>query len=79
MYNPDTKDKGKVYRMFEDQRVKYFASADYRENSELDSLVKAIVDRTAANEKLENIYFRNKVASFIKPILRMRKKIRKTG
>lgn len=68
VYNPDTKDKGKVYRMFEDQRVKYFASADYRENSELDSLVKAIVDRTAVNEKLENIYFKKKqeVAEFYK-------------
>lgn len=50
--------KDKVLRMMRDGRIRYFAPADYREGSELDSLVKAIVDRTAANEALEEVFFR---------------------
>ena len=43
-----------------DNRIKYFAPADYTENSELDKLVKAIIDRTASNEKLMSIHYQNK-------------------
>lgn len=57
VYNPETQDKHKVYKMIHDNRIKYFAPADYTENEELDNLVKKIIDRTAANEKLENAYF----------------------
>ena len=54
VYSPETKDRSKVYRMLKDSRIEMFAPADYRENSELDELVKLIIDRTAANEKLVN-------------------------
>lgn len=57
VYNNDTLDKTKVYKMLHDNRIRYFAPADYTENSELDKLVKAIIDRTASNEILENMYF----------------------
>lgn len=57
VYNNDTLDKTKVYKMFHDKRIKYFASADYTDGSKLDLLVKAIIERTAANEFLENIYY----------------------
>lgn len=57
VYNPDTKDKQKVYRMIKDNRIKYFAPADYSEGNELDLLVKNIIDRTAANEILEEKCF----------------------
>lgn len=40
-----------------DQRIKYFAPADYRDGSSLDTLVKLIIDRTAANEVLENVHY----------------------
>lgn len=60
VYNADTKDKTKVYKMFHDNRIRYFAPADYSENQELDLLVKAIIDRTASNDKLETIYYKNK-------------------
>lgn len=60
VYNPDTKNKAKVYKMMHDNRIKYFAPADYSENSEIDVLVKAIIDRTAYNEKLETIHYKNK-------------------
>lgn len=57
VYNPDTKDKQKVYRMIKDNRIKYFAPADYSEGTELDLLVKNIIDRTVANEILEEKCF----------------------
>lgn len=60
VYNTLTKDKTKVYKMLKDNRIRYFAPADYSEGSELDKLVKAIVDRTAANEVLEAKYFEYK-------------------
>ena len=54
VYNPDSQNKEKVYQMLQDNRIRYFASADYREDSELDILLKGIIDKTAANEVLEN-------------------------
>lgn len=54
VYNADTGDKAKVYKMMRDGRVRYYAPADYSEGTELDTLVKAILRRTAANEELES-------------------------
>ena len=45
VYNSETKDKVKVYKMMRENRIKYFAPADYSEESELDALVKNIIDR----------------------------------
>lgn len=59
VYNPDTKGKKKVLKMIRDNRIKHFAPADYSENGELDQLVKAIIDKTAAYEVLESQYFEN--------------------
>ena len=60
VYNADTKDKTKVYKMMHDERIKYFAPADYSDGSELDTLVKAIIIRTSANEALEAIHYSHK-------------------
>lgn len=60
VYNPNTKKKEKVYKMMHDNRIKYFAPADYTDSSDLDKLVKAIIDRTYYNEVLENIHYANK-------------------
>jgi hypothetical protein len=57
VYNAETKDKTKVHKMMRDRRIKYFVPADYREGSELDVLVKAIIDNTVTGEVLESIYF----------------------
>ena len=57
VYNADTQDKTKVYKMMRENRIKYFAESDYTDGSELDRLVKAIIDRTSANEALETIHF----------------------
>lgn len=59
VYDPITQDKAKVHRMIKDKRIKYFAPADYSEGLELDCIVKAIIDKTAAYEVLENKYFDN--------------------
>ena len=53
VYNPETMNKERVHKMLRDNRIRYFAPADYRDGSELDCLVKAIIDKTAADEKLE--------------------------
>lgn len=58
VYDSSTEDKTKVYKMMRDGRIKYFTPADYTEDSELDHLVKSIIDRTAANEILENSHYR---------------------
>ena len=54
VYNPETQDKSKVFRMVRDNRIRYFAPADYTEGSELDLLLRAIIQKTAAYEVLEN-------------------------
>lgn len=60
VFNADTLDKTKVYKMMREGRIKYYAPADYSENSQLDQLVKAIIDRTTTNERLEEIHFQCK-------------------
>lgn len=57
VFNNDTLDKSKVFKMLSDDRIRYYAPADYREDSDLDKLVKAIIVRTASNEVLEEKHF----------------------
>lgn len=52
--------------MMEDKRIKYFAPADYTENSELDILVKTIIEQTASNEKLVSFHYKIKRSSSIR-------------
>ncbi len=59
VYDPEKQDKRKVFRMIEDNRIRYYAPADYSEGSEIDKLVKAIIDKTAAYEVLENRHVSN--------------------
>ncbi len=57
VFDPHTGDKEKVHRMIDENRIKYFAPADYREGTQLDILVKSIIRRTAANEQLETLHY----------------------
>lgn len=57
VFNSGTKDKSKVFRMLEENRIKYYAPADYTEGSKLEELVKKIIDRTISNEILEDFHF----------------------
>lgn len=53
VFNSQTQDKAKVYKMLRDGRIRYFVPADYTQGQELDQLVRMIIDRIAANERLE--------------------------
>lgn len=57
VYNNETNDKSKVFRMLDENRIKYYVPADYNENSKLEQLVKNIIDRTISNEILEEFHF----------------------
>ncbi len=59
VYDPNTADKAKVYKMMHNNRIRYFAPADYSENSDLDRLIKSIIEKTAAYEALEDIHLAN--------------------
>ncbi len=59
VYNPETMNKDRVYKMLRDNRIRYFAPADYREGTELDGLLKNIIDKTAAYEVLETKHFKD--------------------
>ena len=56
VYDPQTRNKDKVKKMMRDNRIRFFAPADYTEGSELDTLVRHIIRRTAANEILESTH-----------------------
>ena len=58
VYNSETRDRSKVSRMLRDGRIRFFAPADYTEGSQLDGLVKSIIDRTVKNELLEEQHYR---------------------
>lgn len=59
VFDPENSDKTKVYKMMKDKRIKYFAPANYAEDSVLDILVKTIIDKTVPSEKLEEIHYKN--------------------
>ena len=59
VFDPEKQNKEKVYKMIRDNRIRYFAPADYSDGSELDILVKRIIDKTAAYEMLENRHIAN--------------------
>lgn len=61
VFNPENAKKEKVFRMIQDNRIRYFAPADYTEGSQLDHLLKAIIDKTAAYEMLETEHVKNLV------------------
>lgn len=57
VYDPITKDKSKVLQMLSEERIKYFAPADYTAGSEIEDLITKIIVRTSANRKLDDIHY----------------------
>ena len=53
VYDPSA-GKEKVEKLLQENRIRYIVPADYREGSDADRLIKAIIDKTAAYEALEN-------------------------
>ncbi len=60
VYDPQRGDDGRVKRLLKENRIRYFAPADYSEGSELERLLFLIIDKTAAYERLEDVHVRNK-------------------
>jgi len=46
--------------MMRENRIRYYAPADYSEGKDLDNLLKAIIDRTAKNEALESRFYKDR-------------------
>lgn len=57
VYNHENKDRSKVIKMLKEDRIKYYTPADYSEGSELERLMRYIIDRTASNEILEEFHY----------------------
>ena len=56
VYNPDDKNKRKeMNNLIRDNRVNFVCSADYSVGSEMDTVVKAIIDKIAADLRLEQL------------------------
>lgn len=53
VYDPEKDMRQKVYQLFNDGRINYYAPADYSYHSELMQYVKKIVDTVAAKEKMK--------------------------
>ena len=56
VYNPENGSREKVYRMMRENRIRYFAPADYRESTRLDGLIKDMILCAAARERVENAH-----------------------
>ncbi len=57
VYDPERDNRDRVHRMIRENRIRYFAPADYTDGSELDRLLKLIIDKTAVAERLENVFY----------------------
>ncbi len=64
VYDPVTCNKDKVYKMMRNDRIRYFAAADYNENSALDTLIKDIIHKTITYEILTKSYEKNKSEAY---------------
>lgn len=63
VYDPATGNKDKVFKMMTDNRIRYFAPADYTEGSSLEALLHSIIDKTVTFEHLEQTHIQNKSES----------------
>ena len=56
VYNPDDKNKRKeMNTLIRDNRVNFVCAADYSAGSEIDTVVKSIIDKIAADLRLEQL------------------------
>ena len=53
VFDPEKNDRRKVHKMIRENRIGYFAPADYSEGKELDNLIKLMIDKAVFNEQLE--------------------------
>ena len=51
VYDPVTGDKRRVLKLMDENRIGYYAPADYTEGSDMDQLIRSIIDKTADKYK----------------------------
>ncbi len=64
-----SKDKHKAVKLLEDNRVNFALKADYRENREIDKVVKTILDKIAKERDLEILKSRENKKKFLRMAL----------
>ncbi|WP_018143001.1 HAD family hydrolase [Alloscardovia criceti] len=57
LHDGDKPDKSKVFRMLEENRIRYFAPADYAAGSQLEVLIKSIIDQIKTRSALEKVHY----------------------
>lgn len=55
VFDPQKNNRKRVYELFNDKRINFFAPADYRTNKPLFSILKKIIDNVASREALKEI------------------------
>lgn len=55
VFDPQKDNRRRVYELFNDGRINYFAPADYREGGQLYAIMQKIIDHVAAREALKEI------------------------
>ncbi len=53
VFDPETRNKDKVYRLFSDGRLSFYAPADYTAESELSKYMRQIIDAIATQESIK--------------------------
>lgn len=53
VYDPKKNDRSKVYQLFHDKRLSFYAPADYSTNSEIMKYMKQIIDEVAVKETIK--------------------------
>ena len=51
VFDPKTGDKRRVLKLMDENRIGYYAPADYTDGSEMDQLIKSVIDLRADAEK----------------------------
>ena len=53
VFDPEKNNREKVYKLYNDSRISFYAPADYSEGSEISTCVKRIIDEIAAKETIK--------------------------
>ena len=59
VYDPAKGDKSRVYKMMREERIGYYAPADYTEGSELDRLIRLMIDEVKARNSIDAVHCSN--------------------
>ena len=66
VYRPKSKHKKNAIKLLRDNRVNFALPADYRENTQIDIVVKTVLDKIAKERDLETLQAKEEKKKFIK-------------